>query len=91
VHLSPRPINDRVADGCLAATPDAWPAYAILTGVAPTALSGTVILVDAAGWLRSVIHTDGETDAVSLVKPLLAEIASHPIAAAPTGGLHVHH
>jgi hypothetical protein len=54
-------------------------------------LSGTVILVDAAGWLRSVIHTDGETDAASLVTPLLAEIVSHPIAAAPTGGLHVHH
>jgi putative copper export protein/mono/diheme cytochrome c family protein len=91
VHLLPPLINDRVADGCLAATPDAWPAYAILTGVAPAALSGTVILVDAAGWLRSVIHTDGETDAASLVTPLLAEIVSHPIAAPPTGGLHVHH
>jgi mono/diheme cytochrome c family protein len=91
VHLSPSSTADRVADGCVAATPDAWPAYAILTGVAPAGLSGTVILVDAAGWLRSVIHTDGETDAASLVTPLLAEIVSHPIAAAPTGGLHVHH
>jgi mono/diheme cytochrome c family protein len=91
VHLSPPPIAEHVANGCIAATPDAWPAYAILTGVAPTTLSGTVILVDAAGWLRSVIHTDGETDATSLVARLLAEIVSHPIAAAPPGGLHVHH
>jgi mono/diheme cytochrome c family protein len=91
VHLSPSSAADRVADGCLAATPDAWPAYAILTGVAPTALSGSVILVDAAGGLRSVIHTDGETDPTSLIRSLLAEIVSHPIATAPTGGLHAHH
>jgi hypothetical protein len=91
VHLAPPPLPDHVADGCLAATPDAWPAFAILTGVAPAALAGSVILVDAGGWLRAVIHTDGETDIAGLVTPLLAEIVSHPIAAASTGGLHVHH
>jgi mono/diheme cytochrome c family protein len=90
VHLMPPPIMDRVTDGCLAATADAWLAYAILTGVAPSALAGSVILVDPAGWLRSVVRTDGETDTASLLTSLVADMVDHPIAATPTGGLHVH-
>jgi putative copper export protein/mono/diheme cytochrome c family protein len=90
VHLKPPPGTDHVTDGCLAATPDAWPAYAILTGVAPAALAGSAILVDGSGWLRAAIRTDGETDVSSLIMPLLHEIVAHPISA-PSGGSHVHH
>ncbi len=90
VHLAPSPNTDHVADGCLAATPDAWPAYAILTGATVSALAGSIVLVDASGWLRAVLRTDDETDAASVVSTQLSEIARHPIAA-PTGGSHVHH
>jgi mono/diheme cytochrome c family protein len=90
VHLAPSPDADHVADGCLAATPDAWPAYAVLTGMPPSALTGSVVLVDASGWLRAVLRPDGETDAASVVSAQLTEIVGHPIAA-PTGGSHVHH
>jgi len=89
VHLSRRPDTDRVAGGCLAATPDAWPAYAILTGVAPAALAGSVVLVDPAGWLRSVIRSDGGTVLGAPIAPMLSEIIHHPIAP-PTGEAHAH-
>jgi hypothetical protein len=82
--------SGRPAQSCRAATPDAWLAYAILTGTTPAALAGSVILIDPSGWLRSVIRNDGETGIDSLVLPLLAEIVRHPISA-PPGDAHVHH
>jgi cytochrome oxidase Cu insertion factor (SCO1/SenC/PrrC family)/putative copper export protein/mono/diheme cytochrome c family protein len=84
VHLARAPGADRPTDGCQAATPDAWPAYAILTGATDDSLAGTLILVDAAGWLRSVIRSDGETDIARQEAALLAEIEHHPIAAPTT-------
>lgn len=90
VRLMPPGGTDRIAEGCLAATPEAWPAYAILTGVAPGALAGTFILADPSGWLRSVIRTDGDTATSSLITPLLTEMIRHPIGA-PTGETHAHH
>jgi putative copper export protein/mono/diheme cytochrome c family protein len=90
VHIVPQPGSDHVADGCQAATQSAWLAYAILTGVPPTALTGTIILVDASGWLRSVVHTDGKSDEQRTLAPRLAEIAHNPIGP-PAGASHAHH
>ena len=38
---------------CVAATPDAWRAFATIAGVAPDALGGTQLLADRRGWLRA--------------------------------------
>jgi putative copper export protein/mono/diheme cytochrome c family protein len=48
LHLS----TDRPGD-CVAATPDAWGAYAVLSGQPPERLAGSVFLVDQGGWLRA--------------------------------------
>jgi putative copper export protein/mono/diheme cytochrome c family protein len=50
LHLSEAPTET----DCAAATPDAWRAYAVLTGLAPTALAGSSFLIDPEGWLRAV-------------------------------------
>jgi putative copper export protein/mono/diheme cytochrome c family protein len=72
---------------CVAATPDAWPAYAILTGTAAGSFPGTTVLVDAAGWLRAAFRADAGT---ALTAQLLTEIAREPLAAT-TGDANAHH
>jgi putative copper export protein/mono/diheme cytochrome c family protein len=42
------------AGSCVASTPAAWPAYAVLADVPPDQLSGTEFLIDPNGWLRAV-------------------------------------
>ncbi|HEY0200536.1 MAG TPA: cytochrome c [Burkholderiaceae bacterium] len=41
------------AGGCVAASPDAWTALALVAGVAPGELAGTQLLADRDGWLRA--------------------------------------
>ncbi|RQR36120.1 cytochrome c [Burkholderia sp. Bp9143] len=38
---------------CVAATPDAWQAFATIAGVPPEAFGGTQLLADRRGWLRA--------------------------------------
>jgi putative copper export protein/mono/diheme cytochrome c family protein len=75
--------------GCVADTPDAWPAFAILAGVPPDRLSGTAFLVDPNGWLRTILPADAELDADRLAATL-RNICEHPISTSSGGG-HEHH
>jgi putative copper export protein/mono/diheme cytochrome c family protein len=93
VDLAPDPGADHVGKGCRAATPDAWPAYAILTGGAP--LAGMAILVDRSGWLRAAFRPGAGPgalgpDAAATETTLLDAIIRQPLAAA-TGDSHGHH
>jgi hypothetical protein len=74
---------------CVADTPDAWPAYALMTGIPPDRLAGTVVLVDPNGWLRAIYPPAEAEDASQLIASLRA-ICEHPVSA-PSGGGHEHH
>jgi mono/diheme cytochrome c family protein/uncharacterized membrane protein len=74
---------------CVADTPDAWPAYAILAGVPPDRLSGTVFLVDPNGWLRTIWPASEAGDTDQLIASLRS-ICEHPIST-PAGAEHAHH
>jgi putative copper export protein/mono/diheme cytochrome c family protein len=77
---------------CVAATPSAWPAFAILAGVDPSALAGTAFLIDAAGWLRAVSRRDTPEawhDQDQLIGAI-RQIATHPITAQEANA-HAHH
>jgi len=74
---------------CAAATPDAWPAYAILAGLPPERLAGTVFLVDPAGWLRTLWPPGEAGDTTQLIAGLRS-ICEHPIDPSPGDG-HDHH
>jgi hypothetical protein len=61
-------------------------AYAIVSGVTPAALAGTVFLVDPAGWLRVRLRpSDPPPDLDALVR----QIVANPIAA-PAATAHRH-
>jgi mono/diheme cytochrome c family protein len=77
---------------CTAETEDAWQAYAILTGVPPRDLAGSVILVDPDGWLRAVRHGDiaPNWNDPDLLRAEVRQIREHPIST-PSGGSHDHH
>jgi putative copper export protein/mono/diheme cytochrome c family protein len=70
---------------------DGWAAYAVVAGVAPDALGGTVFLVDGDGWLRNVLRpsTDGRWPDQSAFVAAAAEALAHPIVI--EGGGHMHH
>lgn len=77
---------------CVAATPGAWPAFAILAGLDPIALGGTEFLVDPRGWLRA-LWRPGEVGNSRTQDQLITEIRqiiTHPIIAQETGA-HAHH
>ncbi len=65
---------------CTSDDPEAAGAYALTLGVAPSALAGLVILVDARGWLRDALPV-GRGD---LLGREVAEIAAHPLGEAVT-------
>ncbi|AOI88591.1 c-type cytochrome [Burkholderia pseudomultivorans] len=50
---APIPAAADARANCVAATPDAWQAFATIAGVAPDALGGTQFLADRRGWLRA--------------------------------------
>ncbi|MGS0891073.1 c-type cytochrome [Burkholderia stagnalis] len=52
-HGAPVQPADARRAHCVAATPDAWPAFATIAGVSPDALGGTQLLADRRGWLRA--------------------------------------
>ena len=72
--------------------PEAWTAFAILSGVPSEALAGEQLLIDQNAWLRTAWRP-GEPGDWMNPQALAAEIrdiAAHPIAADAAGG-HVHH
>ncbi|RQR33578.1 c-type cytochrome [Burkholderia sp. Bp9142] len=50
---TPAPLATGVRANCVAATPDAWQAFATIAGVPPDAFGGTQLLADRHGWLRA--------------------------------------
>lgn len=77
--------------GCRAASGDAWPALAILAGLAPETLAGTAFLVDAQGWLRAVRRPAGRpawSDPARLVTEL-RDICTQPLTQS-SGVPHAH-
>lgn len=74
------PLAGAPADSgqCAAVGLDARRAYAIVTGVGEDALSGSEIIVDAAGWLRAVRSSRADPQALA---GEIADIAAHPLAA----------
>jgi putative copper export protein/mono/diheme cytochrome c family protein len=66
---------------CLAVTPSAWLAFAILAGTDPGALAGTAFLIDPAGWLRAVgrpNNPDGWHDPDRL-RTAIRQIIANPV------------
>jgi hypothetical protein len=73
-------------DACVAGAPEVRLSYAIVTGLTPVTLAGTVFLVDPAGWLRTRIRpTDPAPDFAALAKAIIA----NPVVA-PAGIGHHH-
>jgi len=83
IFIDPAPPRE---DACLAGAPEVRLAYAIVTGLTPATLGGTVFLVDPAGWLRTRIRpTDPPPDFSQLAKWIIA----NPLTA-PAGVGHRH-
>lgn len=81
-----------VAGACVAAEPQAWPAFAILAGVPADALGGTQFLADGAGWLRTVWRPGepGDWTSPQGLAAAAAAIVAHPLAVEASGGVHHH-
>ena len=77
---------------CVAATPAAWQAYAVLADLPPDQLAGAEFLVDPNGWLRAIHRPNaagGWHTAASLIAAIRG-IDAKPIQP-PSGGQHEHH
>jgi putative copper export protein/mono/diheme cytochrome c family protein len=77
---------------CVAATPAAWQAYAVLAGLLPDNLAGAEFLIDPNGWLRAV-HRPNAAGGWHTGDSLIAAIRgidAKPIQP-PSGGQHEHH
>jgi putative copper export protein/mono/diheme cytochrome c family protein len=88
LHLAAAPTET----ACAAETPDAWRAYAVLTGVAPAALAGTSFLIDPDGWLRTVHRPADRPDwnDPEVLRAEVQRIRTTPLSQTPGGG-HDHH
>jgi len=77
---------------CVASEPETWSAFAILSGVPDDALAGEQVLVDQNHWLRARWRPGdpGDWNDPQVLASVVADIATHPIAA-NTGGGHAHH
>ena len=82
--IAPDPAEPR--DGaCVAGAPEVRLAYAIVSGLTPETLAGTVFLVDQAGWLRNRIRpTDPAPDFSELARTIIA----NPLAVLAAIGHH---
>jgi mono/diheme cytochrome c family protein len=70
---------------CVAGAPEVRLAYAIVSGLTPETLAGTVFLVDQAGWLRNRIRpTDPAPDFSELARTIIA----NPLAVSAAIGHH---
>jgi hypothetical protein len=95
-HAVPAPLSlgaMRRRPCCVADDRSAWTAYAVISGIAPSALAGTVLLVDQQGWLRARWRSD---DPSSWFDPMdlsakIEEIRNHPIERNPGGGHAAQH
>ncbi len=83
IFLSPKPPSG--AD-CVAGPPELRQAYAIVAGLPPEALAGSVFLIDPGGWLRTLIAPG---DPPPDLRRLARDITDHPIAP-PSGIGHRH-
>ena len=85
-HLAPTDPAE-----CVANEPQAWTAFAILSGVPDDALAGEQILIDRNFWLRARWRPGepGDWTNPQALATVVADIAAHPIAATAGGG-HVH-
>jgi putative copper export protein/mono/diheme cytochrome c family protein len=77
---------------CVASEPQTWTAFAILSGVPDDALAGEQILVDQNFWLRARWRPGdpGDWNDPRILAGVVADIATHPIAAVTTGHVHPH-
>lgn len=77
--------------GCVAASTDAWPAFARLAGIDPARLAGTTWLADRDGWLRAMSATGnaGWSDASLLCTAgqAIAPVTSNAARPRPPDGL----
>jgi putative copper export protein/mono/diheme cytochrome c family protein len=76
------------AAACATSDPEAWAAYAIVSGVDQDGLAGTQFLIDGQGWLRARWRPGDPTDWTDS-KALLAEVTrlrAEPVAARPERG-----
>jgi putative copper export protein/mono/diheme cytochrome c family protein len=92
LHLNRIPSTPVPQAECMAATPAAWDAYAILAGLPANRLPGAEFLIDPNGWLRAA-WLPGSGRGWSTPDELIAQvrlICTHPIASDP-GGDHEHH
>jgi putative copper export protein/mono/diheme cytochrome c family protein len=90
--LSPQGDTAPSPGTCVAASPSAWQAYAILADLPPANLAGTEFLIDAHGWLRAV-HRPAAAGGWRTGQSLIAAIrffADQPIQS-PSEGHHAHH
>jgi putative copper export protein/mono/diheme cytochrome c family protein len=92
LELTRTPPSGRPSSGCVAASADAWPAFAVLAGVPPERLGGIEFLIDPNGWLRVVRNRDegAEHDTIDQLIAAVREICAHPILS-ENGGGHEHH
>jgi mono/diheme cytochrome c family protein/uncharacterized membrane protein len=66
---------------CVAEAPEVRLAYAIVAGVTPETLTGTVFLVDPAGWLRNrILPTDPRPNYAALARQIIANPLAPPAA-----------
>jgi putative copper export protein/mono/diheme cytochrome c family protein len=92
VTLNLRDSGTPAPGTCIAASPSAWQAYAVLTDVPPEDLAGAEFLVDPNGWLRAV-HRPGMAGGWHTAASLVAAIRgidANPIQPF-NGGQHEHH
>ncbi len=92
LDVRPEQPDPAAAGTCVAATPAAWPAYAVLADVPPDSLSGTEFLIDPDGWLRAE-HQAGASGGWHSRDDLAAAvrgICASPLHAS-SGGEHEHH
>ncbi len=83
IDIGSAPDAARPSSSCRTDDPAIREAYGIVTGLAPNALEGMQILVDANGWLRDVVPPQ---DAASL-SAAIERIAREPLAA-DAGSMH---
>jgi putative copper export protein/mono/diheme cytochrome c family protein len=91
IYLSPAADREEPppVQGCIAAAPEAWGAYAIVSGQSSAALGGTIFLVDPAGWLRYRHPPQAPEPGAAVLAGEIAEISSHPLPSQEAA--HAHH
>ena len=83
--------NGVLTSGSVAASADAWPAYAAIAGLTPDTLGGSEFLIDDKGWLRSAQIGDSGANwnDPATLETVLRTLREQPITGA-LGGIHVH-